>query len=221
MLRFAAALLILACAGSHAADAARQDGLVGVCISCHGAAGIAGSEEIPSLAGQNEAFLYETLKDFKEGNRPSAQMRGIARDLSDAELRELARHFSLQPYVRSVQPAEPERAARGKEVYVRLCQLCHLEEGRSTTYADYPLLAGQSLPYMLKEIKLIVDKRRRVELIKHDMLDLASRQQIEDAIHFFASQRVAPDQVSNSVTSPGKRTKRNRFRTEVPADAAE
>ena len=221
MLRFAAALLILACAGSHAADAARQDGLVGVCISCHGAAGIAGSEEIPSLAGQNEAFLYETLKDFKEGNRPSAQMRGIARDLSDAELRELARHFSLQPYVRSIQPVEPERVTRGKEVYVRLCQLCHLEEGRSTTYADYPLLAGQSLPYMLKDIKLIVDKRRRVELIKHDMLDLASRQQIEDAIHFFASQRVAPDQVSNSVTSPGKRTKRNRFRTEVPADAAE
>ena len=221
MLRFAAALLILACAGSHAADAARQDGLVGVCISCHGAAGIAGSEEIPSLAGQNEAFLYETLKDFKEGNRPSAQMRGIARDLSDAELRELARHFSLQPYVRSIQPVEPERVTRGKEVYVRLCQLCHLEEGRSTTYADYPLLAGQSLPYMLKEIKLIVDKRRRVELIKHDMLALASRPQIEDAIHFFASQRVAPDQVSNSVTSPGKRTKRNRFRTEVPADAAE
>ena len=221
MLRFAAALLLVACAGSYAQDAARQDGLVGVCVSCHGAAGIAGAEEIPSLAGQNEAFLYETLKDFKEGNRPSAQMRGIARDLSDAELRELARHFALQPYVRSVQPVEAERVTRGKEVYVRLCQLCHLEEGRSTTYADYPLLAGQSLPYMLKEIKLILDKRRRVELIKHDMLELASRQQIEDAIHFFASQRVAPDQVSNSVTSPGKRTKRNRFRTEVPADAAE
>ncbi len=221
MLRFAAALLIVACAGSHAQDTARREGLVGVCIACHGATGIASSEEIPSIAGQNEAFLYETLKDFKEGNRPSAQMRGIARELSDAELRELARHFALQPYVRSVQAVEPERVTRGKEVYARLCQLCHLEEGRSTTYADYPLLAGQSLPYMLKEIKLILDKRRRVELIKHDMLELASRQQIEDAIHFFAGQRVAPDQVSNSVTSPGKRTKRTRFRTEVPADAAE
>lgn len=221
MLRFAAALLILACAGSHAADAARQDGLVGVCISCHGAAGIAGSEEIPSLAGQNEAFLYETLKDFKEGNRPSAQMRGIARDLSDAELRELARHFSLQPYVRSIQPVEPERVTRGKEVYVRLCQLCHLEEGRSTTYADYPLLAGQSLPYMLKEMRLILDKRRRVEIIKHEMLELVSRQQIDDAIHFFASQRVTPEQVSNTATSPGKRTKRSRFRNDLPTPSAD
>lgn len=221
MLRFAAVLLILASAGSQAQDTARRDGLIGVCVSCHGAAGIAGSEEIPSLAGQNEAFLYEALKDFKEGNRPSAQMRGIARELTDDEMRLLARHFAAQPYVRSVQTVDSERAARGKEVYIRLCQLCHLEEGRSTTYADYPLLAGQSLPYMLKEIKLIVDKRRRVELIKHDMLELASRPQIEDAIHFFAGQRVAPDQVSNSLTTPGKRTKRNRFRTEVPADAAE
>lgn len=221
MPRFAAALLVVACVGSHAQDNARREGLVGVCVACHGAAGIASSEDIPSIAGQNEAYLYESLKNFNEGNRPSPQMRGIARELSDAELRELARHFAAQPYVRSVQSVDSERAARGKEVYTRLCQLCHLAEGRSTTYADYPLLAGQSLPNMLKEMKLILDKRRRVELIKHDMLELASRPQIEDAIHFFAGQRVLPDQVSNTARDPGKRAKHSRFRTEVPADAAE
>ena len=221
--RFAWPLAVAAAiAGSAIAqDDDRNKALVTVCIACHNAAGIPGSEDVPSLAGQNEGYLYESLKNFKEGNRPSPQMRGITRDLADAELRFLAQHFALQPYVRSVQPAEPERAARGKEVYSRLCQLCHLEEGRSTTYAEYPLLAGQSLPYMLKEIKLILDKRRRVELIKHDMLALASRPQIEDAIHFFASQRVAPDQVSNTVTSPGKPTKRSHFRTDKPADTAE
>lgn len=221
MLRVAAALLIVASAGSHAQETVPREGLVGVCVSCHVTAGTAGAEEIPALAGQNEAFLYEALKDFKEGNRPSAQMRGIARELSDPELRYLARHFATQPYVRSAQPADPERAQRGKEVYLRLCQLCHLDEGRSTTYADYPLLAGQSLPYMLKEMKLIIEKRRRVEIIKHEMLELVSRQQIDDAIHFFAAQRVAPDQVSNSVTTPGKRTKRNRFRTDLSPEDAE
>ena len=188
-----------------------------VCVGCHGAAGIASAEEIPSIAGQNEAYLYESLKNFKEGNRPSPQMRGIARELGDDEMRQLAHYFAHQPYVRSVQPADPARTARGKEVYVRLCQLCHLDDGKSTTYADYPLLAGQSLPYMLKEIKLILDKRRRVEIIKHEMLELVSRPQIEDAIHFFAGQRVAPDQVSNTATHPGKRTKHGRFRAELQA----
>jgi cytochrome c553 len=221
MLRFAAVLLLVACSGSHAQDAARQDGLVAVCVSCHGVAGIAGSEEIPSLAGQNEDYLYEALNNFKEGNRPSAQMRGIARELTNDEMRQMARHFAAQPYVRSIQPVDSERAARGKEVYIRLCQICHFDEGRSTTYTEYPLLAGQSLPYMLKEMKLIMDKRRQVELIKQGMLELASRPQIEDAIHFFAGQRVTPDQVSNNVTTPAKRTKRRHFRTDKPADAAE
>lgn len=215
MFRLAAALLLFACAASQAQDTARRDGLVAVCVGCHGAAGVASSEEIPSIAGQNEAYLYESLKNFKEGNRPSPQMRGIARELSDDEMRELARYFAYQPYVRSAQSADSARAARGKEVYVRLCQLCHLDDGKSTTYADYPLLAGQSLPYMLKEIKLILDKRRRVEIIKHEMLELVSRPQIEDAIHFFASQRVAPDQVNNTAANPNKRTKHGRFRTEL------
>jgi cytochrome c553 len=221
--RFAWPLAVAAAiAGSAIAqDTDRSTALVAVCVSCHGATGATGSEDIPSLAGQNEDYLYESLKNFKEGNRPSPQMRGITRELSDAELRYLAHHFALQPYVRSVQPAEPERAARGKEVYVRLCQICHHEDGRSTTYAEYPLLAGQSLPYMLKEMKLIMEKRRRVESIKFGMLELVSQQQIDDAIHFFAGQRVAPDQVSNTATSPGKRTKRSHFRTDKPADAAE
>jgi cytochrome c553 len=221
MLRVIAALLMAACAVSHAQEAARREGLVAVCVPCHGAAGIAGSEEIPSLAGQNEAYLYESLKDFKEGNRPSPTMRGIARELADGELRELARHFAAQPYVRSIQPVDPGRATRGKEVYVRLCQICHLDEGRSTTYAEYPLLAGLSLPYMLKEMKLIQDKRRRVESIKQSMLELVSRQQIDDAVHFFASQRVTPEQVSNTATSPGKRTKRSRFRNDLPTPSAD
>ena len=54
MFRFAAVLLIAASAGSHGQDTARREGLVAVCVSCHGAAGITGSEEIPALAGQNE-----------------------------------------------------------------------------------------------------------------------------------------------------------------------
>lgn len=221
MHRLAAVLLLIACTAGRAEDSARRDGLVAVCVGCHGAAGIASAEEIPSIAGQNEAYLYESLKNFKEGNRPSPQMRGIARELGEDEMRQLSHYFAHQPYLRAVQAADPARAARGKEVYVRLCQLCHLDDGKSTTYADYPLLAGQSLPYMLKEIKLILDKRRRVEIIKHEMLELVSRPQIEDAIHFFAGQRVAPDQVSNTATHPGKRTKHGRFRTELqekPAD---
>ena len=43
MHRLAAVLLIAASAGSHGLDPARREGLVAVCVSCHGAAGITGS----------------------------------------------------------------------------------------------------------------------------------------------------------------------------------
>lgn len=212
-----ACVLAIACAAA-AQEPARLNELIAVCASCHGPDGVALGEDIPSLGGQNEAYLHGTLTDFKEGKRPSAIMRGMTRDLDDAEIRALARHFAAQPYVRKAQDVEEKRAASGREVYQRLCQICHLDAGRSTTYAEYPLLAGQSLSYMQKQMKLILGQRRSVEVTKRSMLDLLTPQQIDDAMHFFASQRVTPDQVSGGLTTPEKRTRRRRFRNDPLAE---
>ncbi len=222
MLRFLPAIFLAAAStGAVAQDAERIKALLAVCSSCHGQDGVALGEDIPSLGGQNEAYLHGTLTDFKEGKRPSATMRGMTRDLDDGDIRALARHYAAQPYVRKPQEVDASRAAGGREVYQRLCQLCHLDEGRTTTYAEYPLLAGQSLAYMQKQMKLILDKRRSVEVVKRDMLDLLSRPQIEDAMQFFAGQRVAPEQVSGGLTTPDKRTRRRRFRSDpLPEDPA-
>jgi sulfide dehydrogenase cytochrome subunit len=215
-----ALLLAMAC-GTGAQPADRLNSLLAVCASCHGKDGVALGEDIPSLGGQNEAYLYGTLTDFKEGKRPSAIMRGMTRELDDGDIRALSRHYASQPYVRNPQEVDTNRAASGREVYQRLCQLCHLDEGRATTYAEYPLLAGQSLPYMQKQMKLILDKRRSVEVTKLGMLGLLSGPQIEDAMQFFAGQRVAPEQVSGGLTTPEKRKRRRRFRDDpLPYPAA-
>lgn len=220
-LRLLPAFLLAVACGAAAQEADRLNQLLAVCASCHGPDGVALGEDIPSLGGQNEAYLHGTLTDFKEGKRPSAIMRGMTRDLDDADMRALARHFAAKPYVRKPQDIAPDRAASGGEVYQRLCQICHLDAGRSTTYAEYPLLAGQSLSYMQKQMKLILGQRRSVEVAKRNMLDLLSPQQIDDAMHFFASQRVTPEQVSGGLTTPDKRTRRRRFRTDqLPEDPA-
>ncbi len=220
-LRFLPAFFLAVACGAAAQEAGRLKELLSVCTSCHGQDGVALGEDIPSLGGQNEAYLHGTLTDFKEGKRPSAIMRGMTRDLNDADMRALARHFAAMPYLRKPQDVAQDRAASGREVYQRLCQICHLDEGRTTTYAEYPLLAGQSLPYMQKQMKLILDKRRSVEVTKRGMLGLLSHSQIDDAMHFFAAQRVAPEQVSGGLTAPEKRTRRRRFRSDpLPDDPA-
>lgn len=187
---------------------------VGLCESCHGPNGASVTPGIPSLAGQNEPYLFDSLKELRSDRGSSPTMKGILAGRPDEELRRLARHFASLPYVRRPQEVDPARAARGREGYLKLCQLCHHDEGRSTTYGEYPLLAGQDLNYLLRVMGLILDGTRSVYAIKRDMISLANREQLDDAIHFFASQKVTPDQVTTVRASPeDKRSRRSRFRT--------
>jgi cytochrome c553 len=48
-----------------------------VCAACHGANGNSSNPAWPSLAGQNAAYTYKQLVDFKEGRRQDATMTGM------------------------------------------------------------------------------------------------------------------------------------------------
>ncbi len=75
----------------------------GACASCHGAnysKGIDGS--YPKLAGQNADYLFVALKSYKMENqatwgRNNGIMAGIAKQFSNAELKELAKYLAAQP----------------------------------------------------------------------------------------------------------------------------
>lgn len=183
-----------------------------LCETCHGPGGASPLPGIPAIAGQNEPYLLESLKELQGEHGSSEVMRGILHQRPADELRRLARYFATRPYVRHPQAIDPVRVERGREAYERLCQLCHHDEGRSTSYAEYPLLAGQDLGYMLREMSHILGGKRRVDAIKRDMLSLVRREQIDDAIHFFASRKVAPGDVTTALTGE-KRTRRSRFKS--------
>lgn len=97
--------LISTAALAHAADAgAGKAKAEAVCAACHGANGISVSDTIPNLAGQRAAYIEGQLKAFKGGVRkapnatsPIATMAAIAMQLSDADIANVAAHFSAQP----------------------------------------------------------------------------------------------------------------------------
>lgn len=184
--------------------------LLPLCTSCHGESGVSSNPEIPSLAGQHEDYLLQSIKGYQSPQSVSEVMRGMVGALDENEVRLLANYFASQPYVRRKQAVDPVKAEKGREVYLKLCQLCHRDEGRSSSYAEYPLLAGQSLDYLLATMARILSGRKSVDIIKTEMLGLASAEKIDQAIHFFASQEVEPSQVSTNVNS---RHKRRRFKT--------
>lgn len=184
--------------------------LTAICFGCHGPNGVSATPAIPSLAGQNEAYLLKRLIELKTQQTPSETMRGVTHGISEDDLRLLASFFARQAYERNEQPVDRVRSARGRDVYAQVCSACHKDEGRATVFSEYPLLAGQSLNYMLNELDHILSRKREVEIIKIGSLAQVSRSQIEDAIHFFAGQRVSPEQVKTYLNDPARKAKRIR-----------
>ena len=67
-----------------------------VCSDCHGATGVSVIENFPSLAGQKELYLTIQLKAFKAGKRKNQEMNLIAKQLSDADIENVAAFFASQ-----------------------------------------------------------------------------------------------------------------------------
>ena len=71
--------------------------VIAQCAACHGPDGIARSADAPNLAGQHELYLYNQLRAFADGKRPHQEMRFMSRQLSDAEMREIAHYYEQLP----------------------------------------------------------------------------------------------------------------------------
>jgi cytochrome c553 len=67
------------------------------CQACHGANGVGISDDIPNLAGQKVAYLQAQLQAFKSGDRNHDVMGPIARQLSDADVANLAAFWNSIP----------------------------------------------------------------------------------------------------------------------------
>ncbi len=65
------------------------------CTGCHGENGRAeGSVYFPRIAGKPAGYLYNQLRNFRDGRRNYALMSGMVAFLSDSYLKEIAAHFS-------------------------------------------------------------------------------------------------------------------------------
>lgn len=66
------------------------------CFVCHGSKGQGEKQDIPALAGQQANYFTRTLLDYKTGQRHNdvySRMRLIAQQLSEDEIKELAKYY--------------------------------------------------------------------------------------------------------------------------------
>lgn len=86
-----AALALLAAPAS--AQNANPQLLTISCAGCHGPGGHSPAT-IPSIYGRTAQSIAETLRGFRDGNRPATVMNRIAKGYTDAEIDAVAREIA-------------------------------------------------------------------------------------------------------------------------------
>lgn len=77
-----------------AGDVAAGKAAAAACAACHGPTGVSSNPMWPNLAGQQKAYLVKQMKDFRAGTRKDAVMENMAKNLSDADIENIAAYYN-------------------------------------------------------------------------------------------------------------------------------
>ena len=128
---------------SNIGDATSGQELASSCSGCHGKDGNTRNSKIPSLAGQDAAYLVSAINSYKEGgSRNHKDMKGVVKELDIKAKLNRAQYYSEQS------PAgETPRALEGPDVLSKKCNRCHGANGGKPD-PEKPRIAGQRQSYL-------------------------------------------------------------------------
>lgn len=134
------------------ADAGKKKAVA--CGACHGADGNSSNSMFPKLASQNEHYIVEQLRSFKDGSRSNAIMAGQVTSLSIKDMHDIGAYFAKQDVKPGV--ADDSLVDHGRALYrggdtdrgIPACMACHGPDGGGNPGTPYPHLAGQHAEYV-------------------------------------------------------------------------
>jgi len=135
-----------------------------VCSNCHGQRGLSRSENFPHLAAQQADYIDGQLRSLRDKHRAdpagSVYMWGIARDLTDAQIAQLAAYYAAQPAA-AASPPSRDASPAGRRLFmdgsadrgVPACAGCHGPNGEGN--GSIPRLADQHRAYLLRQLDVL------------------------------------------------------------------
>ena len=147
------------------------------CSKCHGFNGVSTSPLFPILAGQVPGYIESELRLFRQRGRSDPHARafmwGIARALTDEQIKGVARYFSTQPAVTGKGSSNPALADKGKLLYengtperdIEACTVCHGHNGEGVN--SQPRIAGQHRDYFVLEMVQFRSGLRENKVMQH------------------------------------------------------
>ena len=170
--------------------------MIKTCGICHGVNGRSISPTFPNLAAQTAPYIELQLRAFKDQTRadPDAQayMWGMASQLNDAMISDLANYFASLPPPSASKPGNPALVSRGKHLFeegvpvrnIPPCADCHGSHAEGT--AVLPRLAGQHAPYLFKQMQAIQTTLRLAPAMHGVVKDL-EREQMQAVVAYLES----------------------------------
>ena len=153
------------------------------CAPCHGPYGQGGGGGLyPRLAGMSADYIIRQLDRFKTRVRENIPMIPYTdeRDLPDDDVEVVAEYLETIKLITEMPPANgevdglirlkqakqvlaiprhPGNDKQGAKLYAEFCVKCHGVKGEGTNKG--PLLGGQHIPYLSKQIEAYIDGKRR------------------------------------------------------------
>lgn len=99
----------------------------------------------------------------------------------------------------TAQAADP---SAGKDK-AQACASCHAEDGNSTN-PEYPKLAGQGQPYLVKQLEDFKESHRESQIMEGQVADL-SEEDFEDIAAYYAEQSVEIGQADEELVELGEK----------------
>jgi len=147
----AISIYVLGASVAGAADLAAGKQKAELCAGCHGDGGISQTENIPSLAGQQDQFIQWQLVFFRAGTRKNEAMKPIVEQLSNEDIRNLGAYFASLTPPKPAADDNPELSAKGAQAAVgRRCASCHTDSYAGTK--GVARVAGQREEYLVKAL---------------------------------------------------------------------
>jgi len=193
-----AGLFSLTLAG--AAGAADVNTLVENCSNCHGKDGASHNSDIPTIGGYSAPYIDGSLTAYKNKERPCPEakyvngpkkgqktdMCQVAKELSAADIKQVAKYFAGKKFVRAQQKSDAALAAKGKAIHEDHCEKCHTEGG-SVADDDSGILAGQWMPYLEESFKEFESGKRPMDKKMKPKFEKLDKAQKEALINYYGS----------------------------------
>jgi len=185
---------------STAASAADVGKLTEACVNCHGKGGANTEAAIPNIGGYSSGYLADALKLYKTKGRPCPEVKIPAgakkgtksdmcqavKDLSDADIKQIADSYAEQKFVRATQKFDAVLAKKGKAIHDKSCEKCH-SEGGSVADDDAGILAGQKAAYLEEQIKFFNEGKRPISKKMKPKLEALSKDDVQAIIQYYIS----------------------------------